>query len=244
MESITIIGPGRSKAKYDISKLQNKVIFNFSGDLVWFCENDIYPTYWSFFDPNSVVQLLDKIQNHTNKPEWIEGLKTHTSIIFHNFQGTDDFYRNKFTTSRGLEWNREVFGKNILPLACSFFKDTIKLPQIICPNNYDLFYNSELDGAPILAPENRVHMDKFMCYVIPTVLYYFKELKYIECIGWGDFDEPRLEGSKSRGGYEAYKASYNMVKDKLIKLLQYKKIEVGFNNKSSYFIELENSTKQ
>ena len=44
-KEIYLIGPGRNKLNYDTSKLKNKVILNFSGDLMWFNKNNIYPTY-------------------------------------------------------------------------------------------------------------------------------------------------------------------------------------------------------
>ena len=88
-KEIYLIGPGRSKLNYDISKLKNKIILNFSGDLVWFCENNIYPTYWTFLDPNSTIYLLDRLKDKKYNSKWFKGLKKHSKIIFHSFQGTD-----------------------------------------------------------------------------------------------------------------------------------------------------------
>lgn len=238
-KEIYLIGPGQSKLNYDISNLENKIIFNFSGDLIWFSENNIYPTYWTFLDPNSTTYLLDRIQNKKYNLTWFEGLKKHSNIIFHEFQGTNEFYKEGFTTSRGVNWNTNEFGKKILPIICSFFKETIKVPHIILQNNFDSFYNPQLNHlSPIIRHGPNINNDKFICYILPLVLSYFKELKQIKCIGFGDFDKPRLYNNNS-GGYEGYKLSYEKVKNKLIDLLKYKEISIEFNNKDSYFIELE-----
>ena len=243
-KEIYLIGPGRSKLNYDISKLKNKIILNFSGDLVWFCENNIYPTYWTFLDPNSTIYLLDRLKDKKYNSKWFKGLKKHSKIIFHSFQGTDEFYKEGFTTWRGKDWNKNEFGKNILPKICSFFKKTIKLPHIISQNNFDSFYNSEIDHlSPIIRHGANINTDKFICYILPLVLSYFKNIKQINCIGFGDFNESRLYNNNS-GGYEGYKISYEKVKNKLIDLLKYKKISIKFNDKNSYFIELENFKKQ
>lgn len=242
-KEIYLIGPGQSKLNYDISNLENKIIFNFSGDLVWFSENMIYPTYWTFLDPNSTTYLIDRIKTQKYNPIWFEGLKKHTKIMFHDFQGTDSFYNEGFTTSRGKDWNREVFGKTLLPSISSIFKETIKLPQKISINSYKPFYsNSPTPIFPIIVPENRIYMDKFICFILPTVLTYFEELKHIKCIGFGDFNKPRLYNNNS-GGYEAYKISYNLFKNKLMDLLEFKKINIKFENRDSYFIELEKNNK-
>jgi hypothetical protein len=243
-KEIYLIGPGRSKLNYDVSNLKNKTILNFSGDLVWFNENNIYPTYWTFLDPNSTTYLIDRIQTKKYNPVWFEGLKSHTKIMFHNFQGTNAFYEKGFTTSRGPGWNKNEFGDKILPNICSFFKETIKIPEDILENNFDPFYTPEAYNlSPIIRQGPGINTDKFVCFILPLVLSYFKNLESIKCFGFGCFDEPRLYNNLNLG-YEGYKLSYSKIKDKLIKLLNHKNISIEFENKDSYFIELETFTKK
>ena len=87
-----------------------------------------------------------------------------------------------------------------------------------------------------------ISFDKFICFILPLVLSYFKELESIKCVGFGDFDEPRLYNNLNLG-YEGYKISYSKIKDKLIELFKHRNISIEFENKNSHFIELENSTK-
>jgi len=244
IKEIYLIGPGRSKLNYDISKLKNKVILNFSGDLMWFNKNNVYPTYWTFLDPNSLIYIIDRINNKKYNSEWFYHLKNNTNIIFHDIQGTDEFYKHGFTTSRGSNWNKNEFGGKLLPQVCSYFKETIKLPVDILENNFDPLYTPETYNLfPIIRQGPGINTDKFVCFILPLVLSYFKNLKSIKCIGFGDFNEPRLYNNLNLG-YEGYKLSYSKIKDKLIKLLNHRNISIEFENKNSYFIELENFTKK
>ena len=243
-KEIYLIGPGRSKLKYDTSKLRDKVIFNFSGDLVWFSENNIYPTYWTFLDPNSLIYIIDRINNKKYNPKWLYYMKNNTNIIFHDIQGTDEFYKHGFTTSRGPNWNKNEFGGKLLPQVCSYFKETIKLPVDILESNFDPLYTPETYNlSPIIRQGPGINTDKFICFILPLVLSYFKELESIKCVGFGDFDEPRLYNNLNLG-YEGYKISYSKIKDKLIELFKHRNISIEFENKNSHFIELENSTKK
>ena len=63
-KEIYLIGPGKSKLDYDPTQLKNKVTLNFSGDLMWFNDNNIFPTYWTFFDPNSTLYIFDRYKNN------------------------------------------------------------------------------------------------------------------------------------------------------------------------------------
>ena len=132
----------------------------------------------------------------------------------------------------------------MLPRVESHFKEVKKFPQNICVNDYSSLYNTSLKHlSPIITHEPNINTDKFICYILPLVLSYFKELKEIECVGFGDFNKPRLYNNTTEG-YDGYKASYGRMKDQLIHLLNFKNISINFKNKDSHFIELENNTKQ
>jgi len=238
-KEIYLLGPGRSKLDFDVTQLRRKTTLNFSGDLVWFSDNNIYPSYWTFFDPNSTLYIFDRYKNNKYNLEWFEGLKTNSNIIFNDFQGTDKFYNEGFTTSRGKVWNKNEFGDQILPSLCSQFKEIIKVPTTVLYNTFDSFYNEETKHlTPIIKHEEGINTDKLTCFILPLVLSYFTKLESIKCIGFGDFESPRL-GSGSSLGYNGYKLSYQRMKEKLITLLKYKNVKIEFNNKDSYFKELE-----
>lgn len=241
-EEIYLIGPGADKNSFDISILENKTTLNFSGDLVWFSQNNIYPTYWTFLDPNSTLYIFDRYHNGKYNPTWFRQIVNHTSIIYNDFQGTDKFYDYGFSTSRGKHWNRENFGKRILPELCNIFKEIIVVPSIVTINSFDSFYEENTkDLVPVVLHEDyNLNTDKLTCFVLPLVLAYFKNIRNIKCIGFGDFTSPR-EYNNSILGYDGYMVSYQKIKQQLINLLKYKGVKVEFNNKNSYFIELENA---
>ena len=236
-EEIYLIGPGSSKSEFDTDKLKNKIIFQFSDDLRWYDKTNIYPTYWSFLDPTSTTYIVKNYKNKIYNLNWFEGLKQNTNIIFNDFQGTDLFYDLGFTTKLGKIWNKNEFGKHILPATCSYFKDTIKLQSIVLNNNFSQLYTTNYkDVCPIIQHESNI--DKFTCYVLPLVISYFSDLKHINCIGFGDFDSPRMCNNSS-SGYSGYMKSYDLVKNDIIELLKYKNITIYFHNKNSYFKDLE-----
>jgi len=242
-KTIYLIGPGRDKLNFElnfgINVLKNQTTLSFSSDLMWFHDNNIYPTFWTFLDPNSVVNILNKKETNTYNDEWFKGLKTHSTLIYNDFQGTDEFYHKGFTTSRGSSWNKNTFGSKILPTMGSHFKNVIKLPSIILNNNYSLFYkDNTTNESPVISQGPNINTDKFSCYVLPLVISYFTNLTEINCLGFGDFGFPRLCTGTSLG-YEGYKVSYQKIKNELISLLKYKNINVKFYNKDSYFKELE-----
>lgn len=237
-KEIYLIGPGKAKLDYDTSKLKDKVTLSFSGDLMWFNNNDIHPTYWTFLDPNSTSYIFNRYSTGKYNKDWFAKLKEKSYIIFNNFQGTDAFYESGFTTSKGKVWNRDQFGKELLPNLCDQFKDAIRVPTIVLENSYESFYKEETkDMTPIVRHESGINTDKLSCYIFPLVLSYFNKLELIHCIGFGDFNTPRLYNGLSLG-YEGYKLSYERMKHQLISLLKFKNVKVSFENKDSYFREL------
>jgi len=131
IKKILLIGPGASLDTLDPNLLKTTSSLYFGSSFKWFEKNKVYPTYYTFIDPNTVT-YFDSLKN--------PNLSKTTTLIFHEFQGTDIFYNYGFTTSRGKDWNREIFGKSILPLFSSIFKETIKLPQEISLNSYKPLY--------------------------------------------------------------------------------------------------------
>jgi hypothetical protein len=238
VEEIYLVGPVLNN--YDTNQFKGKTTFAFSGDLVWYSENDIHPTYWSFLDPNSTLYIFDSHNNGKYNDEWFSKLKNNTTLIYNDFQGTDKFYEEGFTTSRGQTWNREQFGKLILPQLQQIFKETIKLPTVTLIDNYDSLYEQQ-DVTPIIRHQNKdLNTEKFSCFVLPLVMSYFKNLKKIYCVGWGDFSVPR-EYNNSVLGYEGYKQSYQKVKQPLKNVIDHKNVKLIFNNLNSYFYEIGDS---
>ena len=243
-KEIYLIGPGMDKSGFDTSLLKDKVTMSFSGDLQWFNDNKIHPTYWTFLDPNSTTYIFDRINEGKYDSEWFTELKVKSSLMYNDFQGTDEFYNSGFTTSRGIEWNRNVFGGQILPELGKLFKNTIPLPTIVLKNTYDSFYDSNLSRlSPIVIHERGINNDKLSCFILPMVLSYFTNLEKIHCIGFGDFTRPRLY-TNSSAGYDGYIKSYERMKSKLIELLKHKNVNVTFENTTSYFNQLDWKPKE
>jgi hypothetical protein len=268
IEKILLIGPGDSLKTLDPNSLKTTPSLYFGSSFNWFENNKVCPTYYTFIDPNTIacfdslvngVSDYDKvyrgrydhwdyINNYINNlnysKEFINHLSKTTILMYGDLQGSKDFYSKGITTSRGSEWFMGEYKNDVLPRVESHFKKAIKFPQTLCVNDYSSFYIPSLKHLPpYISHGPGVNTDKLTCYILPLLLSYFKELKEIECVGFGDFNKPRLFNNSSVGGYDGYKASYERMKNKLIELLNFKNISIIFKNKDSYFIELENNTK-
>lgn len=239
-KTVLIIGPGESVKEVNERIVDKYISVSFSGNLNWFAEKNLYPSYWTFLDPNSAATVLNNIVNSKYKEEWIKGLKTNTEIIYNKFQGTEEFYKKGYTTRKGPNWNKGEFRNNILPTLSNYFKKTNILPETVNNTSYDSIYSNK-ETCPLVKHvigNAKINTDKFTCYIIPTVVTLFKNVTKIISIGFGDFNSPRV-GTGNSLGYEGYKKSYNLMKGKLKELLIHLDIELEFLNKNTYFKDIE-----
>ena len=268
IEKILLIGPGNSLETLDPNLLKITQSLYFGSSFNWFEKNRVCPTYYTFIDPNTITyfdSLINGISNydktHPNRydyrnyisyltntlpysKDFITHLSKTTTLMYGDLQGSKDFYKKGLTTSRGPGWFMGEYKNDVLPRVESNFKKVTKFLQTICVDDYSSFYIPSLEHySPYITHGSNVNTDKFVCYILPLVLSYFKELKEIECIGFGDFNKPRLHNNTMEG-YDGYKASYERMKDQLINLLNFKNISINFKNKDSYFIELETFTNK
>lgn len=251
VEEIYLIGTGSDKNSFDVAELKNKVVFSFSGDLLWFQSRNIHPTYWTFIDPNTVYCVHEHLNKGLYNNEWLAELGKQCSIIYNSFQGTDKFYEFGMTTALGLGWNSGVFANVIFPKVRSLFKESISVPTTVMKDTLDVGIT---DSAQLVVHEQQMvdnreftlNTDKFSCFVLPLVLWHFKDLKSINCIGFGDFtvlrDTTSSEEKIDEKEYDEFITSYTRVKNSLIKLLKDKNVKIKFHNKNSSFYELETAT--
>ena len=100
-EVLYLIGPGASLQDFDVSEIGDNPTLNFSGTMDWFYDNNIYPNYWCFIDPFTVEVFLKHLEKHTERHPWLLNMRKHTTLLYNDFQGTDEFYNSGFTTSQG-----------------------------------------------------------------------------------------------------------------------------------------------
>ena len=241
---VLVLGPGESSARFNTGDFDKITTVSFSGNIDLLAEKEVYADYWAFFDPNSTMFVIDKIQKGIYSKQWVEGLKTKTKLLCNEFIGTDEFYKQEYTTSRGPQWNRDIFGAKILPmLAKDVFEGIETVDQEVNHNTYDSFYQDSSKCPLVVHPgrdsnNRRINTDKFSCFMLPLVLSYFPDLKEIYSVGFGDFQSPRANTNNSLG-YDGFRSSFDRMKDKAIEMLKYKDVSIKFINENSYFKDLE-----
>ena len=236
-DTLYLIGPGSSIFDFDSNQLGDTPTLTFSGTLDWFYNNNIYPTYWCFIDPYTVVVLIDSILKSPEKTKWAEGLKDNTTLLYNHFQGTSEFYSEGLTTSQGLRWCVDQFGDIIFPSFKTLFKEAKSLYTKVATEDYKLLFGDL--GCPLIKHPTPENTDKFTSYVLPLSIYYFTKLKNIISVGFGDYNQPRAYTSNS-AGYEGFLKSYNILKPLVKEVLEKKKIDITFINKDSYYRHLAN----
>ena len=241
---ILLLGPGESSRRFKVSELDRITTVSFSGNLDWLAENNVYSDYWTFFDPNSTMYIFDRIENGAYSKDWVAGLRTKTKLLCNEFIGKDEFYAKGYTTSKGPQWNRDVFGGQILPkLSEDIFGGIETVDQSVNQNTYDSFYQDSRK-CPLVVhtgydPQGRkLNTDKFSCFILPLVLSYFTDLREIYSVGFGDFEAPRVNTGKSLG-YASYQISFDMMKDQAKGILKHKGATIKFINEDSYYKDLE-----
>ena len=236
-DTLYLIGPGSSISDFNPEQLGDNPTLTFSGTLDWFYENNIYPTYWCFIDPYTVIVLLHSILSSPEKTKWAEGLKDNTTLLYNHFQGTNEFYSEGLTTSQGLRWCVDEFGGQTFPAFKTLFKEAKSLHTKVATEDYSLLFGDL--GCPLIKHPTRENTDKFTSYVIPLAVYYFTKLKNIYSIGFGDYNQPRAYTTNSHG-YESFLKSYNILFPLVKQVLEKKKIGITFINRDSYYKALEN----
>lgn len=239
-KQILLLGPGASTNRFKSSDVNKITTLSFSGNIDWFASNNVVCDYWTFLDPNSTLYFLDNVSKGVYSEEWLSKLKTSTTLLYNAFQGTDEFYNKGFTTSRGKKWNTEIFGGQILPSLSTYFKGIDIIPEHVNNNSYDSHYTDRDSSALVkhVLEGTAYNTDKFICFVLPIVVSLLPELSKIYSVGFGDFNEPRINTGTTLG-YEGFILSYNRMKNALIDLLKHNDIDLEFINKDTYFKELE-----
>ena len=211
-EVLYLIGPGGSIQDFDPKEIGDNPTLNFSGTMDWFYDNNIYPNYW----------LLN--------------MRKHTTLLYNDFQGTDEFYNSGFTTSQGPQWNRERFGGYYFPLLKQYLKESIPISSKVTLEDYSLLINN--NTCPIIKhPEHGKNTDKFTSYVLPLAIHYFTNLKKIICTGFGDYNTPRAYTTNSHG-YQGFQLSYQTLGPLIKDILVTKDIDIIFKNTNSYYKDL------
>lgn len=228
MKDILLVGPGSSISNFSLST-DDYTILSFAGTFDWFINNNITPDYWTFLDPNSVILIQDKLSG-----SFLTKIKSKTTLIYNDFQGSDEFYKKGFSTSRGLTWNSNIFGKEILPKFKDKFKNTIQLPSQVSTNKLLNDNNKHC----IIKHGPRPNPCKFSCFIFPLIFYLFPQVKNIDVIGFGDYSSPRAY-SNSSSDYHQYIQSFNIIYPQIKSYLEKNSININFLNKNSHYKKLE-----
>ena len=194
-----MVGPTRKIQDYNVdyfytARQQEYKIITWSGGINLFRDIGFAPDYYSFLDPLSMM-WYDEISVFKNSV-----INENTSLIL------ADIYDNIFTDEDKSEYYKLGYTCDKAKKKSSFlkkefeeqiknnnFKKTIKIK----PNNIPIdSVNSFIDfkkSFHILTDFGN-DTDKLTSFLIPIVLYYFKNITEIKCLGFGDINRNKTIG--------------------------------------------------
>ena len=235
-EKILLVGPSSDiknfNKDYFLKAKEDKfLILSYSDSLRHFLNIKFYPDFWSFIDPFTITRYLKEIKEHEVK---------NTSLLINNL------YKNKFKNfyDAGLTCNAlkktSVCGEVEKLNFDLFFNEVYRLEYKIIqyseniPDDLDLRNSNYL----FIPKKKNLNICKFSHYVLPMIFYFFKNVKEIKIIGFGQYDASRFICSKNKKGYNDYIKTFYIIKNLILKNLS-TKIKLSFDGAPSFFKELQ-----
>lgn len=233
-EKILLVGPSSdiknfNKDYFLKAKEDEFLIVSYSDSLRHFLNIKFYPDFWSFIDPFTITRYFKEIKQHELKS---------ISLLINNL------YENKFKNfyEAGFTCNAlkktSVFDEIEKLNFDSFFNKVHRLKYNIVhysdniPNDLDLYSSNYL----FVSAKKDTNICKFSHYLIPMTLFFFKNVKHLRILGFGQYDVGRFIDNKNKLGYKECVKSFNIIENLLKRNLKYIKVE--FEGKKSYFLSI------
>lgn len=249
MEKVLLVGPSKKLESFSLESFENYRkegynIISYSDSIDRLKEIDFKPDYYSFIDPATIREPNDE-DSFLNDVELlvadIFGEHPELSSYFNNFKRVFKYPVDEYPPVNAIESVPKSHGNSMTlsfgaPIEIEVTKDEDK--HIDFYEKYYMFQPTFILSSHSM---KRLNTDKFSCYLLPLVLFHFKNLKKIDCIGFGDFDVNRGWGSQGTDGYEDFKETFDIVAPYFKNFFEKNNIEINFlgdSNNNYYFKKL------
>ena len=236
-KEILIIGTGPTLKEItkEIADKYTTIAFSQSiGYLI--SENQIFPDYWTFFDPNSYFIVKDDIDNY--KMEMKNKVTIIIPDLYRNY--VDDKFHGKFTTRANMKnFNKLMYEDN------DYCKELFHLTPDIIDLKFgnNIPYNINFHDSFKILLHDVYNIDKFAAFILPMVFYLFRNIETIYSIGFGDFTGPRANGIMCKD-YPHYIKSFDFFESYFKEYLHQNSIDIEFlEGDRSYFNKLNKEEK-
>ena len=241
---ILLVGPSSRVRNFDHNyfkkkKEENYKIVSYSASIKYFKEINFKPDYFSFLDPYTIAVDIDSYE----KDSFLNNINLLVADFYEdNFE---KFYNCGLTCGRLLK-NKSLTRRvqnldfnNIFNNVHKYDVNSVNMGN----NNFESYkWSNEYEfgkNAIFFSSYGRFNTDKFSCFLLPLVLYHFKNIDSITCVGFGDLDVERcfpdpLQPDKKMIGYEEFKYSFNLLWPIIKDYLKCNKIDIIFENEN-YF---------
>jgi len=202
---LLLVGPSSKIKEYSTDYFKEKKedgfeVLSYTGSIYHFKKINFKPDYFSFIDPNTIASDINLFER--------DSFFNNTNLLI------ADLYRNGFKV-----FFDKGFTCNNLKMRTELFEKTKTLKFL---ENFKNVFAVKMRRAEVLSEEPNFakefsfiseglgkNMDKFTCFLMPLVFHFFKNLKEIKTLGFGEFSYPRYkeETDRTGRGYEEFMES-------------------------------------
>jgi len=249
MNKILLVGPSKKLKSFNLEffedcKKEGYSIISYSDSIGRLKEIEYKPDYHCFIDPATIRGPSEEhpfLEDVDLLVADVFGQHPELSSYFNNFNRVFKYPVDEYPPVNAIESTPKPHGSSLTlsfgaPLEIEVTKDEDK--HIDFYEKYYMFQPTFILSSHSM---KRLNTDKFSCYLLPLVLFHFKNLKKIDCIGFGDFDVDRGWGSQRSDGYEDYKETFDIVVPYFKNFFEKNNIEINFLGDTSnnyYFKKL------
>ncbi len=203
---LLLVGPSAKIKEYSTDYFKKKKedgfeVLSYTGSIYHFKKINFKPDYFSFIDPNTIASDI----NFFESDSFFNNINLLIADLYR--EGFKDFF-NKGFTCNNLKMRTELFER---AKTLNFFKNfknvfAVKMRRIEVPSEEPDFSKE----FSFISEGQGKNMDKFTCFLMPLVFYFFEDLKEIKTLGFGEFSYPRYKeetASRTGRGYEEFMAS-------------------------------------
>ena len=237
MTNLLLVGPSqkiREHSKDYFVEFKNKdyKIISYSGSLFYLKDIGFIPDYFCFIDPFTLSNNFFRNEILTQK-EFTKEIKVlHYNLYEEELKLFKDF---KFTSSKfeTIRYKTKFINK----ILNNYFNGSEShIPQIKSIFNLKNELIDFCNTCYVFSGEQKINIDKFFGALMPLALFHFKDVKNVECVGFGDFDVSRYDTGKD-GDYDHYMESSKHIAPLLKRYLKEKEININFTN-TNFFSKL------
>jgi|TARA_R100000030_G_scaffold100953_1_gene95460 hypothetical protein len=247
---ILLVGPTSKIQNYGLeyfteAKQKGYNIIVWSGGINLFRDIGFPPDYYSFLDPLSMMwnDEIKKLKNSKIIKDTCLIVADMYDGIFYNKSGCT-YYKLGYTCNKAEAKSNKLKNNFVNQINKNNFKKTLKIqPNSLVIDKVEGFVDFKKHFYLLTDPGKDT--DKLTSFLIPLTFFYFKDVKQIKCLGFGDIKKDKTIGrymdiNKKKSPWVSSKQDFRFLQNykkniKIIdKFLKHENIQLNFEYENEY----------